>query len=294
MIRSEMRIAMNLFAGLEKFGLKTQNVENLFEEKKAVTKAEGSKEAVEEIPTEDMFLLEKNVRCAVCDKMFKAKAIKSGRIKRLEPDMDLRPKYQYIDTIKYDVISCPSCGYTAMNRYFEHLSSLQIKLIKEQICTNFKAAGADEPVVFDYDFAIERYKLSLYTTMIKKGKTSEMAYTCLKIAWLFRGKAEQLEAEDGTAQADAIKECKEQEEIFYQQAYEGFMKAVSSEMFPICGMDQNIMDYLLAYMSAHFKHYDVASKCISNILGSQSAQSKTKERARDLKEQIIAELKQSK
>jgi len=62
----------------------------------------------------------------------------------------------------------------------------------------------------------------------------------------------------------------------------------------MCGMDQNTVDYLLAYMSAHFKRYDVASKCISNILGSPSAQSKTKERARDLKEQIVAEIKKSK
>ena len=90
-----------------------------------------------------------------------------------------------------------------------------------------------------------------------------------------------------------MKACKEQEEVFYKQAYDGFMKAVSSEMFPICGMDQNTMDYLLAYMSSHFKRYDVASKCISNILGS-SASNKIKDKARDLKEQIIAELKKGK
>lgn len=285
---------MNLFEGLEKFGLQAQNVGSLFEEeKKVVTNADGSTEAVEEIPTEDMFLLEKGVRCAVCDKGFKAKMIKNGRVKRLEPDLDLRPKYQYIDIIKYDVISCPNCGYTAMNRYFDHLSSVQLKLIKEQICANFKSTGEQEPAVYDYDFAIGRYKLALYTTMVKKGKTSEKAYTCLKIAWLFRGKAESLDAADPANEA-VIKECKAQEEMFYQQAYEGFMKAVSSEMFPMCGMDQNTVDYLLAYMSAHFKRYDVASKCISNILGSPSAQNKTKERARDLKEQIIADLKKNK
>lgn len=285
---------MNLFEGLEKFGLQAQNVGNLFEEeKKVMTNADGSTEAVEEIPTEDTFLLEKGVRCAVCDKGFKAKMIKNGRIKRLEPDIDLRPRFQYIDTIKYDVVSCPNCGYTAMNRYFDHLSSVQVKLIKEQICANFKSTGAEEPAVFDYDFAIGRYKLALYTTMVKKGKTSEKAYTCLKIAWLFRGKAESLD----TAAPDyvaTLKACKEQEEMFYQQAYEGFLKAVSSEMFPMCGMDQNTMDYLLACMSAHFKRYDVASKCISNILGSPSAQNKTKERARDLKDQIVAEIKKSK
>ena len=63
-------------------------------------------------------------RCAVCDKVFKTKMIKSGRLKRLESDMDLRPRYEHIDTLKYSVISCPYCGYTAITRYFEHLLSL--------------------------------------------------------------------------------------------------------------------------------------------------------------------------
>ena len=72
---------MNLFEGLEKFGLQAQKVENLFEEeKKTVTNADGSKEVVEEIPTEDAFLIEKGVRCVVCDKGFKAKMIKNGRV----------------------------------------------------------------------------------------------------------------------------------------------------------------------------------------------------------------------
>ena len=285
---------MNLFEGLEQFGLKAQEMNNLFEdEKKIVKSADGNKEASEEIPTEDSVLLEKGIRCAVCDKGFKTKMIKNGRIKRLEPDADLRPRFQYIDTLKYDVSSCPNCGYTAMNRYFDHISSAQIKLIKEQICANFTPTGKEEPAVYDYDTAIGRYKLALYTTMVKKGKTSEKAYTCLKIAWLYRGKAETLDAKD-PANAVAIKECKTQEEMFYAQAYEGFMKAVSSEMFPMCGMDQNTVDYILAYMSTHFKRYDVASKCIANILQSPSAQNKTKERARDLKEKIIAEIKKGK
>lgn len=282
---------MNLFEGLEKLGLRTaQSMENLFEEEKK--KKENTANAVEEIPTEASFLLEKKFRCAVCDKEFKGKMVKSGRIKRLESDPDLRPKYQYIDTIKYDVTSCPHCGYTAMSRYFDHLSSTQMRLIKEQICANFNSTGAEEPEIIDYDTAIGRYKLALYTTIVKRAKNSEKAYCCLKIAWLYRGKAENLDEKTKDKEA-VLKACKEQEEVFYKQAYDGFMKAVSSEMFPICGMDQNTMDYLLAYMSAHFKRYDVASKCISNILGS-SASNKIKDKARDLKEQIIAELKKGK
>ena len=284
---------MNLFEGLEKFGLQAKSVGSLFEEEKKVVTKESAADAVEEIPTEDVFLLDKSVRCVVCDKVFKAKLVKSGRIRRLESDADLRPRFQYIDTIKYDVCSCPNCGYTSMVRYFDHLSSAQIKLIKEQICANFTPSGEQEPDTYDYDTAIGRYKLALYTTMVKRGKASEKAYTCLKIAWLYRGKAETLDKSDAAYEA-TLKACKEQEEVFYQQAYEGFMKAVSSEMFPMCGMDQNTMDYLLAYMSAHFKNYGVASKCIANILGSSVAASKIKERARDLKEQIIIEIQSNK
>ena len=281
---------MNLFEGLEKFGLKTEGVTSLFEDEKKKTAAEDGKSVVEEIPTEDSFLLEKNVRCIICDKNFKGKMVKSGRVKRLESDEDLRPRYQYIDILKYDVLSCPHCGYTAMNRYFEHLSTTQMKLIKEQVCAKFRSNDTTEPAIYDYDTAIGRYKLALYTTMVKRGKNSEKAYCCLKLAWLYRGKAESLDPNDAATE-DAKKECKQQEEMFYQQAYEGFMKAVSSEMFPICGMEQNTMDYLLAYMSAHFKQYSTASKCIANILQSSTAQSKTKDRARDLKEKIMAELK---
>ena len=72
------------------------------------------------------------------------------------------------------------------------------------------------------------------------------------------------------------------EEAFYNQAYEGFLKAVSTEMFPMCGMDQTTVDYLLAVMSKHFKRYDTASKCISRILSTSSASKKMKDRAFDL------------
>ncbi len=280
---------MNLFEGLEKFGLKAKDTDNLFEEEKKEEKA-GSKEVKEEIPAEDTFLLDKTFRCTVCDQSFKSKVIKSGRAKRLEPDKDLRPRFQYIDPIKYDVASCPHCGYTAMLRYFEHLSSLQIKLIKEQVSANFKPEKSVQTSVCDYDTAIGRYKMSLYNTMVKKGKNSEMAYTCLKIAWLYRGKQETLDPKDPASEA-ARKEAAEQQELFYGQAFEGFMKAVSSEMFPMCGMDQDTLDYLLGVMAAHFKKYDIASKCISRVLTSVSASKKMKEFAYDLKEQVVSEIR---
>lgn len=56
---------MNLFKGLEKFGLKTEGTENLFEEEKGPMHQQSKGEAKEEIPSEESFLLE-NQCAALC------------------------------------------------------------------------------------------------------------------------------------------------------------------------------------------------------------------------------------
>ena len=243
------------------------------------------------------YLFDKNVECPVCDSTFRTRVVKTGRVRRLESDFDLRPRHPDVDTIKYDVVSCPYCGYTALNRFFTDLTRGQKMLIREGVCSKFHPAenGDEEKKItpYSYDKAIDRYKLAFYNALVKKGRASEKAYTCLKISWLYRGKLEGMDEKDASLEQER-RECLEQQEAFYNQAYEGFLKAVSTEMFPMCGMDQTTVDYLLAVMSKHFKRYDTASKCISRILSTSSASKKMKDRAFDLKEEIIREIKTSK
>lgn len=282
---------MNLFSGLEKFGLNPTESMNLFEEetKENAKKEEGGK-AEEKVPTEEEFILEKSIRCKACDGVFKTKMIKNGRVKRLEPDKDLRPRFQYIDTLKYDISSCPHCGYTAMNRYFEQLTSAQAKLIRENISANFRRSNEPETEVYSYDTAIDRYKLALVNTLVKKGKDSEKAYTCLKIAWLLRGKGETM-PENTPEEKQLKEECRKEEEAFYQQAFEGFQKATAKEMYPMCGMEQSTVDYLIAYMAYHFGKYELASKFLASVLTSASASRRMKDMALELKELILAQLR---
>lgn len=286
----------NLLAGLEKFGLDASGSLDLYgdddKKKNTGTDANGKKEEV--IPTESEFLLQKGVRCKLCDKGFKTIMIKSGRVKRLEPDPDLRPRYQYIDTLKYGVTSCPYCGYTAMSSHFDApLTSVQIKLLKEKICANFKPASDELPETYTYDEALERYKLALFNCVVKKAKASEIAFTCLKISWLLRGKAEELQ-QAKNVDKEALAKVKQEENAFYAQAYEGFTKASATEMFPMCGMGQTTVDFLLAYMAYKFGRLDVASKLIGSIVTNPAADRRTKERALDLKEEILAKLKENK
>ena len=254
------------------------------------TEGNSNSQAAKSAPPEESFLLEKTVECKVCDQKFKTKAVKSGKAMRMEPDRDLRPRFRHIDTIKYDIISCPHCGYTAMTRYFDHVSSLQRKLLREEVIAKYGPLPDSGEKFYAYDDAIRKYKFSLVNTIAKKGKESEKAYACLKLAWLLRGKAEGMPEE--TEEEQKAKEAvRQEEERFYLQAYEGFTAAMANEMFPICGMDQSTMDYLLAYMSYHFGKNETAAKLLGGVLTSGTASRRMKDLAFDLKEDIVRQLR---
>ena len=286
---------MGLLSGLEKFGLEQMDTTNLFEdEKKPKAEQQGQADGPKkEKHLETEFLLLKSIRCPVCDHVFRTRLVKTGRVKRLEPDFDLRPRFAYIDTNKYDVSSCPKCGYTAINRYFSHITSGQVKLIDQGVHSKFKAntlVNAEDALeAYTYEEAIEYCKLALYCTMVKRGSTSEKAYECLKLSWLYRGWREKLESE-GTNDRELLSNVKAEEDAYYKQAYEGFMKAIASESFPMCGMEESTVNILLANMAFKLEKYDVSSKLVSAILTSRVASRSVKDRAMTLKEEIIKKL----
>lgn len=238
---------------------------------------------------ESDFLFEKHIRCPICDTTFGTKVVRTSKLRRLQPDFDLRPRFRDIDTLKYDVYACPKCGYAAISRSFEHLSKGQIMLVKENICANFTPSSKEDPDFYDYETAIARYNQALQCAKVKRAKISELAYTCLKISWLYRSMGD--EAPDGGAEQKA-KARKKQEE-YYKAAYDGFQKALATEDFPICGMDTYTLDYLLACLACNFKEYGFASKAVSNILGSQIADRRMKDRALDLKQEIVAKIRET-
>lgn len=275
-----------LLSGLAGLGL--DNLENMeiYEEHKKDAEKEQAK--VVKVEEKDL-IYEKTFECPVCDNKFPAKIMKSGKAKLIGTDQDLRAKYEGIDAVKYDVELCPVCGYAALTRYFPHLTSAQAKLIRENISqkVHLHTYTGD---TYSYEEALERYKLCLANAVVKRARPSEKAFICLKSGWLLRGYQEQLQ-ESGEGDAAKLAELKTMEDSYLLNAYNGFVEAVSSESFPMCGMDEMTTNYLLAALATRFKKYDVASKMIATILTSTSANARMKDRARDLKEQILAELK---
>lgn len=276
-----------LLSGLSGLGLGNLENMDIFAEEQ---KKDDKKEAQAALKVEEKDLIyEKTFECPVCGESFTSKIMKTGKAKLLGTDADLRPRYEGIDANKYDVELCPKCGYAALGRFFGGLTAGQIKLIKENISKSVRLhVYKDE--IYTYEEALERYKLCLANAVVKHAKASEKAYICLKSAWLFRGYTEHLESEENT---DKVKlaEYKKQEEVYLLNAYNGFIEARKSEGFPMCGMDEMTVDYLLAELATHFKKYDVASKLVATILTSPSANARIKDKARNLKEEILAEVK---
>lgn len=274
-----------LLSGLAGLGLGNLENMNIFEE---TSKAEESAEAKVVTVEEKDFIYDKTMECPVCGQHFSTKIMKTGKNKLIGTDQDLRPRYEGIDAVKYDVMLCTKCGYAALSRFFPSITSGQGKMIRENISKKVHLSAYDGET-YSYDEAIERYKLALANAVVKHGKASEKAYICLKSAWLMRGYAE-YQTEQG--KKDMLKDLKAAEEEYLLNAFNGFVEARKSESFPMCGMDESTIDYLLAVLALHLKKYDVAGKLITGIISS-SANSRTKEKARELKEQLIVELKKN-
>ncbi len=156
---------MSLLSGLSGLGL--NNLENMdvFEDPE---KAEAKKKVQEPVKIEEKdFIYDKTFKCPLCDTDVPTKIMKSGKAKLIGADQDLRPRYEGIDSVKYDVILCPACGYTALTRFFPNLTSPQGKLIKEKISANVKIPIFNNET-YTYEEAVDRYQLALVNAVVKR------------------------------------------------------------------------------------------------------------------------------
>ncbi len=280
-----------LFGDLEKFGLKGVEKMDVFDASKAEKKGNDGKDEKKKEISEEELLFDKTYECPVCDYEFKSKMIRTGKVKLVSSDIDLRPVYQGVDCLKYDAIMCPRCGYTALSRYFSFIMASQAKAIKETISQSF-VNPEGEMQTYSYDVAIARHKLALLNTVVKKAKNSERAYVCLKLSWLLRGKREEI-LKSENPDKDETEQLKKDELECIQNSYEGFIAAFSAEVFPMCGMDQYTVMFLVAVMSFKIGKREETMRWISEIMIAKDAPSRIKDKARDLKDLVVKERKKS-
>lgn len=276
---------MSNFKDLEKFGLESLKDIEIYEAPKESETQNGSYKGVERpgmIMEEDV-LFDKSYKCPCCGLDFKSKAVRAGRTKLDRMDNDLRPIYLYCDTLKYDAVVCPKCGYAALSKNFNTISPTQRKLVKEKISVRFKGLK-NEGATYTYDEAIERCRLALLSSIVKGAKNSERAYNCLKIAWVIRGKRERLESTEPDFE-EQKKELLEMEMHNLENAYLGFTDAYFNEDFPIAGMDEPTLCVILGETARKLGKKDEALKYLGKVIVSRTASERLKDIARNIKDE---------
>ncbi len=276
----------NLFDGLENLGIGGLSKLKVFEdiEKEEKEKAEVKKKVAAE-PKEEDFLIDKKYICPVCDFQFTSRTVLTTKLKSIGSDEDLRPHYNYCDVLKYDAITCSKCGYSALLRYFPTaLSQTQRKLLNDNIRMSFTGINQSTNII-DYDEAITKHRLALACSIVKHSKPSERAFICLKTAWLLRGKRESMG--DALFLNGQKNNLLAQEKEFLENAYEGFNDAFTKEPFPMCGMDETTLTYLLAVLAYELEKYDDALRTLGRVIQSRTASERIKDKARDIKDKII-------
>lgn len=232
---------------------------------------------------ESTYLYDKKFTCPVCSREFSSKQVRTGKARFKGTDEILKPLYEGADCTKYDVIMCPHCGYAAVPRTYGKLTSKQAAALRESVEGKFKVTWISEDY-YSYDIAIRRCKMALLSEMLTGTKISESAYICLRLAWLYEGRVAELIRQK--ADPDVTKQYLKSQLEYIEDAYNGFKEAVSTQYPPICGMDENTVNYLLASLGIKCRDYDNAKRFAGAIVTSRTAPASIKEKARVLLEQI--------
>lgn len=279
---------MGLFSGLENFGFKHDNMKVYESQTEEISSLEETqkKEAHVSVKEEDC-LFPKTHECPVCYEKFKSLAVRAGKLHSIGQDDDLRPLYRGMDPIKYDAIVCPHCGYAALSRYFNNMMPHQGRTLRAEVQSQFKGMKTSDDL-YSYDEAILRYKMVLMCDVIGGVKTSRRAYTCLKLGWVLRGK---LENEGPKLSSEECDKLHAEELECIQNAYDGYVKALSSESFPMSGMDETTVVCLVAELAFKLEKYRESLMLISQIMGKNDVAPRIKDRVLTLKEKIRTEVK---
>lgn len=241
------------------------------------------------IKQEEACLFPKSYTCPVCDEQFKSLTVRTSKLYSQGMDEDLRPNYRWVDPVKYEVVVCPICGYGALNRYFNEMIPVWRKLIQNGLpsFTNDRVfLGGNR---LSYDESLKLYECACRCNELVLFKESRKAYTYLKRGWTVRGK---LRAERDYLTKEEVEALQKEENDYLKLAYDGFIKAMSEEDFPIAGMEEHTLMYLCSALANRLGMYREAISMLSRLMTSRSVNPRVKDKAYDLKEIVSERLKE--
>ncbi|MDR5658992.1 DUF2225 domain-containing protein [Serpentinicella sp. ANB-PHB4] len=177
----------------------------------------------------EKFLYDKEVECPICKNNFSTKKVRTRALRVQKRDEDFCVTYKDINPIYYHMWICPECGYSASESEFNNVSKEQKEVFDDRVRKRWKkrAFGSDR----SFEEAEESYKLAILTGQILKKSQGYIASLCLKLAWLYR------------------EQNHEKERDFLKYALSYFEDAYQNERFPIGGLDEVSLAYLVGELN---------------------------------------------
>ena len=238
---------------------------------------------------EKTLLLDKTYECPICDNKVKAKSVKTNVAKFVGTGPDLRPIHSTINVTKYETVCCSNCGYAALTKDFKNTTQVQRKLLREKIQANYKSHEEVPCDTYSCETAISRLKMALLCTVTKMGKESEIGNICLKINWLYQDLVDEMDAENPDYETKKQAYLTEAHN-FAMNAYEHLSKARMEEGYPIAGMNETTLDYLLAYLGYEKGEYQTAMQYLSGVVSTRGISPRLKDKCLELKDLLNEKL----
>ncbi|RQD69667.1 MAG: DUF2225 domain-containing protein [Tindallia sp. MSAO_Bac2] len=174
----------------------------------------------------DHYLFDKELDCPVCANKFKTKKPRLRKLPVQQKDPDFHIWYKELNPVYYNVWVCPNCGFSATESEFKKLTAEEKSIILKNI--SMKWNKRDFGGTRSIEMALETHKLALLVAQLLNKSQGYLGSICLRLAWLYR------------------EEKNEQEEAaFLKYALEYLENAYTNESFPIAGLDEVSLSYLI-------------------------------------------------
>ncbi len=146
-----------------------------------------------EAPIADNNLLfDRDVQCPVCEEDFKAKNVRSSKLRLDKVENDLRQRFVDFDPLWYLVWTCPNCYYSNFNFEFKQVPEAfkkklleQGKQLKTKVRLQFSEPRKIDEVFLSYYLMLQSLQAS------GKPSPSETAKVWLRLSWLYSDAGDQ-------------------------------------------------------------------------------------------------------
>ena len=189
--------------------------------------------------------------CPVCEKKFNATKVRS-RLVMVKQDSDFCMHYRDINPYYYSVWVCPHRGYAMQDNEFSEIGSAAAPIVKKFL--------EGRPVSVDFggertlEQAIATFKLAIFFTGLIKLPVSRLAGLYLRLGWLYREAAQEKE-----------------EALALTKAAELFDLAMSKERFPIGGMTELQLMYLVGELFRRTGNVDKSLLYFNRVVSNPQA-----------------------